>query len=331
MIENDKQLQIKHWLATGELTREQLMACLEEDVTTATEPVPPSIGKRFSFFSLRNLLYLLGGLLLISGLVAFIAQIWSDIGSFGRVIVTFGLGATLYSFGISYTRLGQWYIGTVLLSVGSVLLLVGMPVVLFEVNVLTTFNSTVGWLLLGSLFLSTGLWLRTTAGIFFAFATLTGALYSTLYLLTTEWGLNYRETITLWQYLTIVVGGSYLYLGLQVIPTTFARSLAPLLLFFGVNAFLGVLFAKMSDGLFWELVYPLVAIGVIAIATTLSKMLLLVFGMLYLFGYFIYITGTYFANSIGWPLALIILGVILLGLGYVSVQLYQRFFQTSGR
>jgi uncharacterized integral membrane protein len=41
--------------------------------------------------------------------------------------------------------------------------------------------------------------------------------------------------------------------------------------------------------------------------------------------YILKLTAEYFADTVGWPLALVISGFILMGVGFMSVQLRQKY------
>ena len=57
-----------------------------------------------------------------------------------------------------------------------------------------------------------------------------------------------------------------------------------------------------------------------------SKALLLT-STIFLIVHFVYITGRYFADSLGWPISLIVLGLIIIGLGYGSVEVNKKYLK----
>ncbi len=56
-------------------------------------------------------------------------------------------------------------------------------------------------------------------------------------------------------------------------------------------------------------------------------MALLVFGSLFLGGYLAKITGEYFSDSLGWPLALVLVGFMLMGVGYLTFRLKRTYLE----
>ena len=63
---------------------------------------------------------------------------------------------------------------------------------------------------------------------------------------------------------------------------------------------------------------------VVAVLYLKSRMVLLL-STLAVIGYIIYFTAEYFADSVGWPIALILLGFIIIGLGYMSISLNKKY------
>jgi hypothetical protein len=94
---------------------------------------------------------------------------------------------------------------------------------------------------------------------------------------------------------------------------------------FGSLAFLGSTLAlggwKPSQNAFWELALPGLVFGVLYLSVHLRSKALLTFGSLFLGAYLAKITGEYFSDSMGWPLALIVLGLLLMGVGFLTFRL----------
>jgi hypothetical protein len=60
---------------------------------------------------------------------------------------------------------------------------------------------------------------------------------------------------------------------------------------------------------------------VLYLSVHLRTKALLTFGLLPLGAYLANITGEYCSDSIGWPLALIVLGLLLMGVGFLTFRL----------
>ena len=65
--------------------------------------------------------------------------------------------------------------------------------------------------------------------------------------------------------------------------------------------------------------------GVIFLSIHLQSKTFLVFGSLALGSYLTKITAEYFSDSLGWPFALVLVGLMLMGVAYLALQLKRRY------
>src|SRR3989338_7108312 len=96
MNKNELLQQLSYKIATGEITREEIQnqLAIPSDPAIQNQPI---VAK--SKFSIVKLLYTLGAAIAVIGVVIFMAQIWEDLGSAGRIAVTFGLGILIAGIG----------------------------------------------------------------------------------------------------------------------------------------------------------------------------------------------------------------------------------------
>src|SRR5262249_40735983 len=101
----------------------------------------------------------------------------------------------------------------------------------------------------------------------------------------------------------------------------------------GVLAFLGGALAlgnwEPHQNVFWELIFPGLVFGVIFLSVHLKSKAFLTFGSMYLMGYILKITAEYFKNGLGWPLALILAGFLLMAVGYYSFYLNRKYISVE--
>jgi hypothetical protein len=90
------------------------------------------------------------------------------------------------------------------------------------------------------------------------------------------------------------------------------RKLVGFLCFFGSTGFLGASFLQVFDSALWEMLYFIIVIGGIALSVYMRSRSVLVMSTLFLIAHVSYITSEYFANSLGWPISLVVLGFVLL-------------------
>jgi hypothetical protein len=107
------------------------------------------------------------------------------------------------------------------------------------------------------------------------------------------------------------------------------RALIGALYGFGMLLFLGAALAlgawKPDQNVWWELAFPGLVFGVMFLSVYLKSKAFLTFGSLYLMVYILKITAEYFADSLGWPLALVLTGLGLIAIGYLYFKLKKKY------
>jgi hypothetical protein len=130
----------------------------------------------------------------------------------------------------------------------------------------------------------------------------------------------------IYAYLTMVVGVSYLLLA-YVFQIGWNKQLSGALNFFGSLGFLGAGFSRVFDSPSWQMLYFLIVIGCIFLSAQVRSKAILVISTLFLLAHVSYITGQYFADSVGWPICLVFLGFIFIALGYISININKRYIK----
>ncbi len=93
--------------------------------------------------------------------------------------------------------------------------------------------------------------------------------------------------------------------------------------FFGSIATLGVI---SSFGGIMDVVAILAIFGLFYASVFLKSRAMLVVSALFLIGHTIKLTATYFVGSVGWPISLIIIGFLIIGIGYGTFMLNKKYF-----
>ena len=327
--------ELKRRLRDGELDHDQVRAFLadvavgnggasaDSKLSTDSSVQEESSGiTGFPVFSLTRLLYVVGGLLVVLGIIYFMSQLWGDMSASLRILITLGVGLVFAGAGSLFlVQEPAKDLGNVFHSIGGCLIPGGALVTLDEVfpNVSSTgpVALTVGLVFL--FYLALVIYHRRVVVNFFAFATGTAFIYLLSDSLLPNAGANY------YAYLTMVIGLSYVLYGIAFTGGWNDR-LIPLLNFFGPLGFYGAAYSRLANTQLMELVYPFLAFGGLALSVVLIKSrIALTISTLAVISYVVYLTREYFADSIGWPVALIILGFIVIGLGYLSVNLNKRY------
>ncbi|MEK7209293.1 MAG: DUF2157 domain-containing protein [Patescibacteria group bacterium] len=309
-------------MTSGEISREEVLA-LSGQGATLTEK------SRTPHFSLTKMFYVLGGLVVLLGIVFFVWQIWTDLGSGGRIIVTLGLGLVLAAIGSvllktkAESKLGEVFhtLAGLLIPGGALVTLNEIPV---EIDSLWPVTAVFGVIFLFYLLLNA--YHRREILTFFTIANGTAFIYLLVgSMIDNSTYEKFYEDI--YAYLTMAVGLSYLLLA-HSFRRGWNQHLAGLFNFVGAVGFFAAAFTRVDNSGWWQGLFFILAIGGLALAVYLKSRGILAASVLFLIIHFIYITREYFADSVGWPILLVILGFIFIGLGYLSITLNRKYLQS---
>jgi len=123
--------------------------------------------------------------------------------------------------------------------------------------------------------------------------------------------------------IAIVLGGSIL-LASAGVDRMGRGGVVPFWYFVGAAAFLYGLFDAVESTPL-EIVFLAAAAGFVYASVVLHSRALLAVATLAILGYTGYFTGQHFVDSIGWPLALIAFGLMLIGLSAVAFRLDRQY------
>ncbi len=308
-------------LHSGEISREEVLARLNVapiaqqgngDVHTAAH------------FSVTKMLYVLGAAIVLIGIVIFVWQIWNDIGSLGRIVITLGFGLLMTAIGsVLLKQKPAEYIGPIFLSIGGLLIPGGAVVTLSELQLgissLWPLAITYGIIFLFYLLLNAAH--KHIVLTFFAIANGTAFVYL---LVGAMLGQPYYYDQDLYAYLTMIIGASYLLLA-HAFRDGWNKQLMRALYFFGITGILGAAFSRVFDSEAWQLLYFLLVFVGLFLSVYLKSRTILVMSTLFLIVHVSYITSKYFADSVGWPISLVILGFLFIGLGYGSITINKKY------
>lgn len=277
-------------------------------------------------FPVTKLLYALGIAIALLGLSTFIAQVWDSIGGVGRVVVTLGIGGVLAAFGSMLLQSKpESKIGLIFHFLGGVLIPGGVMVLLSELNIdfVSVWPFAITFTVLAGMY--TALAVVHKRALLTLFAIIFGT--TAIYLITEAIlpGPSYRHD-DVYAYLTMAIGVSYL-LAARAIKESWNKRLERVLEVVGGFGFYIAAFTRVFDSGFWQFLYFLLIFGGLYLSVLFRSTRLLIISTLALVLHISYITGEYFANSLGWPISLIILGFIFIGLGYSSVTINKKFIK----
>lgn len=314
-------------IAIGDISREEVMSKLNLGLAPTTAPENDQRTEKFSRSSVTKMFYVLGAAIVVIGIVIFVAGIWVDIGSFGRILVTLGLGLLMAAIGsVLLKQKPEDKIGLIFHSIAGMFIPGGAMVTvseLFFANVVSlqwpiaiTFGIIFGfYLILNTIH-------KQAILTFFTIAN--GTVFIYLLIASIIGDSAYFELGDVYLYLTMALGVTYLLLG-RVFRDGWNKGLVNALYLFGVTGFLGAAFSQVIDSLPWQLLYFLIVLGGLFLSVYLKSRSILIMSTLFLIAHISYITSVYFADSVGWPISLVILGFVFIGLGYTSVTINKEY------
>lgn len=310
-------VQIAEFSQKGELSRHEVLEALE--------------GSHPNKLAISTILYYVGGGIVFLGIYILIWQNWDLLGAFSRILVTFGLGVLAYIAGLFFERDDRLKNAALAFQFISLLAIpVGLHVIFdnygFDVGT-SGMQSLISFILLIFAFSS---FFLSRKNVFLLFTILYGTWF--FFALTNFFMADFltqQNEAKFVQYQFLTAGLSYLMLGFSFSKTE-RKFITGFLYGFGILGFLGsTLFMGFEPerNLFWQLIYPGLVFGVMFLSIYLKSKVFLVFSSLFLIAYIFSLTEEYFRDSLGWPLSLMIIGLFLIGVGYLAFYLNQRYLK----
>ncbi len=295
------------------LTPEEITAAIQAQAQggqTGATNKSGLIAKLFSY---------IGGIFVFAGIGTFIAMQWEHMASPARVVITLGSGFAAFLMGLAAMRDERYRrAATPLFLIAAVLEPTGMMVVFHEYaansdplhQVLATTSALA--VQFGAAFRKG----RDSALLFFALLFATGLCWAVFDLMEMdgEWA-------------AVAVGVSLLSIAYGIDKTPFAAITPFWYLAGSIHFFIGAF--DVLEGTAVEVLYLGICCFMIYVSVVCRSRQLLVTStaaMLFYIGYF---TNENFADVVGWPIAMILLGLAMLGLGAMAFKINQKYLQSG--
>lgn len=280
--------------------------------------------------NLGGALYFIGACIVLIGIVVLISTHWDSLSSSLRVLATLGFAVAFYVAGA--LLIGQPKTETVarvahVIAAG--LLPLGVFVSIYEYGVT---NPTLGLItaVVGCLTVLYAITLYVWRHSLFTLLLTVYATWFTYVLVTYLVDLAgiYSGASDIYEYVTLALGACYVLVGNSFTTSVGYRRLSNLYYSVGSIAVYSAVMIlsdwKPNQSVFYEILYPiLVAVGVYLSVRWTARGLFMV-STIALFAYIAKITSEYFSDALGWPFALIIAGVIMIGAGYLLVNIRSK-------
>ncbi len=309
------------------VTKEEVIAAYNQGSGTRPDQV---LTKKVS---VTEILYYIGGGIVFLGISILVAQNWSILGFGTKLLATFVTGITAYLTGLLFSQNEKTEtIGSAFYLISALVAPLGLYVIFDNAgfDIAGTGIQTIVSVILFSTYLISLIIFRKSIFAFFSIIYGTWLFYSLTNLLMGD-GL-YIDDSKFSQYQTLIAGISYMFLGYAFSKTERAP-LKGFLYGFGILGFLGASMAlggwEPNQSIFWELLFPVLVFGTLFLSVYIKSKSFLVFGTLFLMGYILKITAEYFSNSLGWPLVLVISGLSMIGIGYMSFAVKKKYLSSD--
>ena len=292
----------------NQITLDEIKQALEAAPAFASKPNSSVLSKLFGY---------IGGIFVFAGIGVFISMYWDDFGSAARVIVTLGVGLVAFIMAVACLADKRYdKAATPLFIVASILQPMGIVVMLQE-------YSSGGDARHGLIFMATYMLIQQGATFWakrlsvLAFSTI---LFACILL---------ANLFDVWGWDGELIG---MVIGVSLICVAYAlkqskhMSIAPFWYFVGGVILMWSVFEAVENTPL-ELLYLGLSALMIFLSTHVRSRALLGVGTLAMLIYIGYYTAKHFANTLGWPIALVVIGVALIALSSLAVRLNNKYIK----
>lgn len=305
------------------LTKEELNAAFDAGSGIKTDVV---LTKKIG---IAEILYYIGGAIVFLGISILLWQNWSTLGFGTKLLATLGAGIAAYIVGVLFSRDERTEaVGSAFYLISALVMPVGLYVVFDKAGFDASsygVQSLISGILLGTYLLSYAVFRKN---VFTLFSILFGTW---LFFSLTSFMVGDRPSFDDWnffQYRALVAGLAYVLLGYAFSKDERAP-LAGFLNGFGILGFLGAALSlggwEPDQNVFWELIFPGLVFATLFLSVHIKSKAFLTWGTIFLMAYILKITSEYFSTGLGWPLALVIAGLAMIGAGYLSISLKKKY------
>ncbi len=289
-----------------------------EIATALQEPDAAPEGRAKSVI-VRVLGYL-GGTFIFAGLAAFIALQWDGMNSAARVVITLGPGIAALAMAVIASRDERFdRAAAPLFLIAAALEPTGMLVAFSEYgsggDARLAALVTAG--VMGLQFAAVFGAIRRSIPLFLA------VLFGVLFWWTAFDLLDVDSDLA-----ALVIGGTLILSAIAVDRTPHA-AITPIWYLVGAVAFLYGLF-DLVDSTPLEILFLIAACGFVYLSAAIHSRTLLLVATAAILAYTAWFTGEHFANSLGWPLALMLFGLLMIGLSAAAYKIDRRYIRASG-
>jgi hypothetical protein len=299
---------IVHLAKHHHITLDEISHALAKVNAHANKPSPSVLSQLFGY---------IGGIFVFAGIGVFISMYWDDFGSAARVLVTLGTGLVAFIMAlVCLTDKRYERVATPLFLISALLQPTGILVMLNE-------YSSGGDARHGLLFMATYMLIQQAATFWAKQRTVlafSAILFGCIF---------FANLFDIWDMNEKLIG---IVMGISLVCVAYALNqsrhlpIAPFWYFVGSAILMWSVFEAVEKTPF-EIIYLGLAASLIFLSTAVRSRALLAVGSLSMLIYIGYFTARHFANTLGWPIALVIIGIALIGMSAFAVKLNNQYIK----
>jgi hypothetical protein len=266
---------------------------------------------------LSKLFGYIGGIFVFAGIGVFISMYWADFSSAQRVITTLGTGLIAFFMGIACLMDNKYErAATPLFLMSALLQPTGILVMLQE-------YSSGGDVRHGLLFMASYMLIQQGATFWakgrtvLAFSTI---FFGCIFFTNLFDVMNVDEDL-----IGTVIGASLLCIA-YALNQSRHLAIAPFWYFAGAMILMWSVFDAVKNTPF-ELLYLGLSAFIVFMSTYVRSRTLLLVGTLSMLVYIGYFTAKHFANTVGWPIALVLIGIAMIALSAFAIKLNNKYIK----
>ncbi|NDE68120.1 hypothetical protein EB052_00775 [bacterium] len=272
---------------------------------------------------LVNTFYGIGGVIVVIGIIILIVQHWMEIGFMGHILLTLGISLVTYISALIFNRPEHDKLSQVFFTISAALAPMGAVILCDKAGI--TFST---WsvqittaLILFVVYLAAFFVSRKSILVFVSTAFASWAYYAIiLNVLQNAGGIMMNDWALIMKWATIIISFCYLVIG---------NRYATLRDFYYNVGTIGILGAGIMIGGFFDVVYIAFLFAAFYGSVYLKSRGMLTLGAMFLIAHIIKITSEHFADSIGWPIALVFIGFLVIGIGYGTLWINRRYISVN--
>lgn len=327
---------IKQKLSDGVISKNDLNLLIngqgsENIVNNITAPVvnqsvesESSIGEK-----LIHSLYAIGALILLIGIVILLVQNWTDIGFSGRILSTLGVSVISYVIALLLSNKEDNPLSEVLFAISAIVSPIGIYVLLRESGYEINENTFLIYSLILSVFFGITKFFSKSkiiilVTVFFSTSFYFSAIYKmfkSLYLNNFDDIIKIAVIVLGLAYFLIAYGYDLLIKNKNQILKMEDKAVSGVLYTLGSPA---IIIPFMTYDGFFDFITLLIIFAIAYLGFIVRSKIVFFISSIALVIQISMITWEYFRNSIGWPIMLIIIGVVIIATAFVSINISKK-------